>query len=88
MTSLSMWKLSATRAMLLVRLPTMSSTNMNEAVMLSIPSNRGLDPHPVQLNVLGNFILTTNMVRRLSHSEREKVGILSKEIPMELGQEF
>ena len=88
MTSLSMWKLSATRAMLLVRLPTMSSTNMNEAVMLSIPSNRGFDPHPVQLNVLGNFILTTNMVRRLSHSEREKVGILSKEIPMELGQEF
>ena len=56
MTSLSMWKLSATRAMLLVRLPTMSSTSMKEAVMPSIPSNRGFDPHPVQLNVLGNFI--------------------------------
>ena len=71
MTSLSMWKLSATRAMLLVRFPTMSSTNMNEAVMLSIPSNRGLDPHPVQLNVLGNFIPATNMGRRLSQSEKD-----------------
>ena len=58
MTSLSMWKLSATRAMLLVRLPTMSSTSMNEAVMASIPSNRAFDPHPLQLNNLGNFILT------------------------------
>ena len=52
-----MWKLSATRAMLLVRLPTMSSTSMNEAVMASIPSNRAFDPHPLQLNNLGNFIL-------------------------------
>ena len=56
MTSLSMWKLSAMRAMLLVRLPTMSSTSMKEAVMASIPSSRGFDPHPVQLNVFGNFI--------------------------------
>ena len=59
MTSLSMWKLSATRAMLLVRLPTMSSTSMKEAVMASIPSSRGFDPHPVQLNVFGNFISPT-----------------------------
>ena len=57
-TSLSIWKLSATRAMLLVRLPTISSTSMKEAVMASIPSNRAFDPHPLQLNVLGNFILT------------------------------
>ena len=56
-TSLSMWKLSATRAMLLVRLPTTSSTSMKEAVMPSIPNRRGLDPHPLQLNALGNFIL-------------------------------
>ena len=73
MTSLSMWKLSATRAMLLVRLPTMSSTSMKEAVMPSIPSNRGFDPHPVQLNVLGNFIppiLFFKIGRRLSQSEK------------------
>ena len=36
----------------------MSSTSMKEAVMASIPSNRAFDPHPVQLNNLGNFILT------------------------------
>ena len=58
MTSLSMWKLSATRAMELVQLPTMSSTNMKLPVMPSIPRILGPVPQEVQHNTLGNFILS------------------------------
>ena len=58
MTSLSMWKLSATRAMELVQLPTMSSTNMKLPVIPSIPRIFGPVSQEVQLKTLGNFILS------------------------------
>ena len=58
MTSLSMWKLSATRAMELVQLPTMSSTNMKLPVMPSIPRILGPVPQEVQHKTLENFILS------------------------------
>ena len=56
-TSLNMWKLSATRAMELVRLPTMSSTSMKLPVMPSMLRIFGPVPQQVQLKILGNFIL-------------------------------
>lgn len=44
--------------MLFVTFPTTSSTTMKEAVIPSIPNSRGAEPHPLQLNDFGNFILT------------------------------
>ena len=58
MTSLSMWKLSATRAMELVQLPTMSSTSMKLPVMPSMPRSFGPVPQEAQHKTLGNFILS------------------------------
>ena len=58
MTSLNMWKLSATRAMELVQLPTMSSTSMKLPVMPSMLRILGPVPQEVQLKTLGNFILS------------------------------
>ena len=61
MTSLSMWKLSATRAMELVQLPTMSSTNMKLPVMANMPRILGPVPQQLQLRILGNFILNPEL---------------------------
>ena len=62
-----MWKLSATRAMELVRFPTTNSTIMKDPVMANIPSMRGAGPqllHPRFGTFISVCTLLSGKVRR------------------------